>query len=230
MICGWPEVAYPDSKESEAEILENIRNTLSDRQKSGKPVAAVVIEPTQSATGLRASDDFLKVLKRLCTEFESALVIDETNTCLGASGNGVWQHDSNLKADYVAFGKRTQVAGYFSKTEGDKLGGLENDLKLFNAIYDGVEQNDLLDLSKKTSSTVSDLASNVSGNGITGVRSSGTSVWVKTDSAKTASDLVAHLRSHGVLVQPNGSGVVARPSLLFGDQQAKELTDALSSF
>ena len=107
MICGWPEVAYPDSKESEAEILENIRNTLSDRQKSGKPVAAVVIEPTQSATGLRASDDFLKVLKRLCTEFESALVIDETNTCLGASGNGVWQHNTNLKADYVAFGKRT---------------------------------------------------------------------------------------------------------------------------
>lgn len=70
----------------------------------------------------------------------------------------------------------------------------------------------------------------MSGNGITGVRSAGTSLWVDTDSPATAVKLVAHLRSRGVLVQPNGSGIVARPSLLFGEQQARELTEAFGSF
>ena len=37
---------------------------------------------------------------------------DETNTCLGATGQGFWQYNGN--ADYVAFGKRMQVSGYFS--------------------------------------------------------------------------------------------------------------------
>ena len=230
MICGWPEVAYPDSKESESQILEQVRSTLSDRHGSGKPIAAVVIEPTQATTGKTASADFLRTLRNICDDFETALVIDETNTCLGASGNGFWQSDSDVKADYLAFGKRTQVTGFFSKAEGDVLGGYENDLKLFNAIYDGVEADGLLDHAKKTTSTVADHASSVSGNGITGVRSSGTSVWIHTDSPKTATELAAHLRTNGVLVQPNGSGVVARPTLLFGDQQARELMDALKSF
>jgi L-lysine 6-transaminase len=169
-------------------------------------------------------------LRRICNDFESALVLDETNTCFGASGSGFWQHNSEADPDYLAFGKRTQVTGFFSKTEGDVLGGYENDLKLFEAIHNTVESDGLIDNARKTSKTVSEMVSNVSGNGITGVRSSGTSVWVSTDSPATAHNLVAHLRSHGVLVQPNGSGVVARPTLLFGDMQAKELTDALSSF
>jgi acetylornithine/succinyldiaminopimelate/putrescine aminotransferase len=34
------------------------------------------------------------------------LIIDETSTGCGASGNGFWQNESTI-ADYVAFGKRT---------------------------------------------------------------------------------------------------------------------------
>ena len=60
--------------------------------------------------------------------------------------------------------------------------------------------------------------------GITAMRSSGTTLWIDTDSAETSMKLVAHLRANGIIVQPNGTnGVIARPSLLFGQTQAQEL-------
>lgn len=67
--------------------------------------------------------------------------------------------------------------------------------------------------------------------GLTGVRSSGTSVWLDTDSADTAARLLQHLRGEGVLVQRNGAtGLVARPTLLFGESQAAELFNAVKRF
>lgn len=67
--------------------------------------------------------------------------------------------------------------------------------------------------------------------GVTAARSSGTSLWLDTDSAETAAKLVVHLRNSGVLVQRNGAtSVAARPSLLFGESQASELFAALKKF
>ena len=51
-------------------------------------------------------------LASLARENDAALIVDETNTCCGASGKGFWQY--NGPADYVAFGKRMQVSGYFA--------------------------------------------------------------------------------------------------------------------
>ena len=105
MICGWSSAAYPDSTESEAAILEKVRSTLKSKADTGSPIAAIVIEPTQHSTGYTASNSFLQALRGIADDFEAALVVDETSTCGGASGS-FWQHDSSLKADYVAFGKR----------------------------------------------------------------------------------------------------------------------------
>ena len=43
---------------------------------------------------------------------EAALIVDEQATGCGASGAGFWQYDG--QADYVVFGKRMQVNGFFS--------------------------------------------------------------------------------------------------------------------
>lgn len=141
MICGWPNVAYPDSAASESKILEEVRNILTERRSAGRPIAAIVIEPTQSSTGYVASEKFLTALRSISNDLEAALVIDETNTCLYASGEGFWQIDSGLvKPDYVSFGKRMQVAGYYAKGEVDFVnGGSENDLHLLNAIVSGIQ-------------------------------------------------------------------------------------------
>jgi glutamate-1-semialdehyde aminotransferase len=75
-------------------------------RESPKPVAAIVIEPTQQSTGKSVSNDFIKHLKSIAQDYEAALVVDETSTGVYASGTGhYWQY--NGPADYVAFGKRT---------------------------------------------------------------------------------------------------------------------------
>ena len=90
-----------------------------------------------------ASDQFVAALRSISNDFEAALVIDETSTCCGASGS-FWQHSSTAKPDYVAFGKRMQATGYFSKLEGASLGGFENDVRLFGLINSGIQSDDLL--------------------------------------------------------------------------------------
>ena len=54
----------------------------------------------------------MQELARIARESEAALIVDEQATCCGATGEGFWQ--SAVAADYVVFGKRMQVNGYFS--------------------------------------------------------------------------------------------------------------------
>jgi 4-aminobutyrate aminotransferase-like enzyme len=90
----------------EARILEEVRNVVNDKRQSTSPIAAIVIEPTQQSTGYSVSNDFIKTLKAIAHDNESALVVDETSTGCFASGAGhFWQYQG--EADYVSFGKRT---------------------------------------------------------------------------------------------------------------------------
>ena len=86
---GWPTLAYPTSASEEASILENVRASLQANSEAGTPCAAIVIEPTAALTGHTASSDFVAQLRAISNEFEAALIIDETNTCL-ASGAGIF--------------------------------------------------------------------------------------------------------------------------------------------
>lgn len=143
MICGWSSAAYPDSSASEAAILEKVRSTVKSKSETATPIAAIVIEPTQHSTGYTASSSFLSALRSIANDFEVALVLDETSTCGGATGS-FWQHDSSAKPDYVAFGKRMQATGYFSKVEGSTVGGAENDVRVFDLIHTAIQQDSLL--------------------------------------------------------------------------------------
>lgn len=90
MICGWPKANYPTSASEESQILEGVRNTLAERANSDSPVAAIVIEPTQQSSGHVVSDSFMEGLRSITSDFEAALVVDETSTGCGASGKGFW--------------------------------------------------------------------------------------------------------------------------------------------
>lgn len=230
MICGWPKVSYPTSASDESQILEQVRSIVGEKRDSASPIAAIVIEPTQQSTGYAASDNFIAALKSIAADFEAALVIDETSTGCGASGKGFWQYQGPA-ADYVAFGKRTQVAGYFSQTAGVNLGGCENDLLLFKAIHRGIQEDQLLEKVGQVSKVVAQKAAGLNLPGVTAARTSGTSLWLETDSAATASKLIEHLRDNGVLAQRNGeTSVAARPALIFGESEASTLFSALNSF
>jgi len=46
MICGWPSAEYPSNASEESQSLDKIRKTMSKFKGDGKPIAAIVIEPT----------------------------------------------------------------------------------------------------------------------------------------------------------------------------------------
>lgn len=77
------------------------------------------------------SSTTINQIGKLAHESEAALIVDETNTCCGATGTGFWAYNGNL-ADYVTFGKRAQATGYFSNCEDGliSLGGSEFDVAL----------------------------------------------------------------------------------------------------
>ena len=147
LSLGWPSMQYPESVAQEAEVLESIRSTLAAKRDAGQPVAAIVIEPTNAQSGHVATDGFMRELTGLAREAQAALIVDEAGTGCGASGQGFWQYKG--QADYVTFGKRTQVAGYFSRDTGSvadvSLGGSRLGLQQLQVISDQVKSQMLLD-------------------------------------------------------------------------------------
>lgn len=184
---NWPVVAYPTQDGSKT--LEEVKSLLRASRENGKPVAAVVVEPTNWQTGHVAGDDFIRQLRSVAHEAEAALVVDETNTGCGATGKGFWQYNGD--ADYVAFGRRTQVTGFFSKHldhHGHSdlhLGGSQLDLIRFQIVKEEIEKSGLV---KQVASVGKDLLSGAQraaekSTKIKGVRGVGTLLWVDTKDA-----------------------------------------------
>ena len=232
---GWPCVAYPQSAGQEAQILESIRSAVKESREASTPIAAIVIEPTNQQTGYVASDSFISELRSVARDGGAALIVDEQSTCLGASGKGFWQYNGG--ADFVVFGKRMQVSGYFS-TESDgtrdvNLAGSQLGLRQFSVIKDVVNSRNLIDQVDRVGKNMESQASRSAekSSRITGVRGSGTCLWIDTADAQAASDLYAHLRENGVLTQLNGSrGVMAKPALTLADSQIGPLSSGLAKF
>ena len=164
----------------------------------------------------------MQELVRIARESEAALIVDEQSTGCGATGEGFWQYDG--RADFVCFGKRMQVSGFFSaESDGSRdvnLAGSQLGLRQFAVIKDHIDSRGLVD---EVASVGKSLAANVArscekSSRITGVRSVGTSSWIDTSNAEAARELTEHLRQNGVLVKQNGSrGVMTKPALTLTD-------------
>lgn len=116
------------------------KSALDQKRTENNPVAAIIVEPTNSTTGIAASHTFIQQLKSLARDYDAALIVDETNSGCGASGQGFWQYSGS--ADFVVFGKRTQVSGFFSKEcpeHNFHLGDSELKLRQFAVIHDVIQ-------------------------------------------------------------------------------------------
>ena len=87
-ICRWPHATFPATQQDESQVLESVRNQCKERRSTRAPIAAVVVEPTQQSTGLSASTEFIKSLHSIASDFEAALVVDETASGCYAAGKG----------------------------------------------------------------------------------------------------------------------------------------------
>lgn len=234
MSLGWPAIAYPTSASAEEQSLSAAKQALDKKRQQGNPVAAIIVEPTNSSTGHIASASFIHQLHRLAHDYEAALIVDETNTGCGASGKGFWQYQG--PADFVVFGKRMQVSGFFSKEcpeHNFHLGDSELKLKQFAVIKNVIETQGLIEQVDKVGKALQTSVQKAveKSQRITGVRGSGTMIWIDTKSPQEAVSLQTHLRQNGVMVKLNSMhGVVAKPALIMEDSQAQALPKALAKF
>lgn len=144
-----------------------------------------MIEPTNYQSGYVASNSFMGELARIARDAEAALIVDEQSTCCGATGEGFWQYKKG-EADYVVFGKRMQVSGYFSaERDGSRdvnLAGAQKGLRQFSVIKSHLTDRNIVEEVNKVGKAI---ASKVArscekSSKITGVRSVGTSSWIDT--------------------------------------------------
>lgn len=208
------------------------------QRNAGKPVAAVVIEPLQSTTGSVASERFLKELRSVTKDNEAALIVDATETGAGATGKSFWGFPAVADPDYLVFGKRTQVEGFFSSAESKSasvsIGGDHLRLLQFATIQENMVKERLIEkvdlagasLRKQIEQTISKKSS-----GLTGVKGLGTSLFIETQDGETAFKLQQHLLKEGVVVKANGSrGVSLKPALIMEQKHVDQFTAALSKF
>lgn len=80
----------------------------------------------------------MKELWNISRQADAALIVDEQSTGCGATGKGFWQYSG--PADFVVFGKRMQVSGFFSaERDGSRdvnLAGAQLGLRQFQVIKD----------------------------------------------------------------------------------------------
>ncbi|MDH3306319.1 MAG: L-lysine 6-transaminase [Acidimicrobiia bacterium] len=88
----------------------------------GTRIAAILIEPMQGEGGdNHFRGEFLAALRTIADERDSMLVFDEVQTGFFGSGKPwMWQH-FDVKPDLVAFGKKTQVCGFYASERVDEV-------------------------------------------------------------------------------------------------------------
>ena len=126
-------------------------------------------------------------LARIARDSEAALIVDEQATCMGATGSGFWQYSG--PADFVVFGKRMQVNGYFSAeadgTRDVNLAGSQLGLHQFSTIKEVIDSRSLIEQVDRVGKAMTSNLTRASEKSarITGVRNVGTSVWIDTKDA-----------------------------------------------
>ncbi len=127
----WPRVHNPAiefdaqgriANDIEAEERRSRAEIEAVFQEHRRKVAAIVIEPLQGEGGdNHFRGEFLAALRRYADEQEALLVFDEVQTGFFGSGKPwYWQHHG-VAPDLVAFGKKTQVCGFYANARADEV-------------------------------------------------------------------------------------------------------------
>lgn len=129
----FPQLKYPladhatENAAEETRCLEALESTLRERDRQGRDVAAIVIEPIQSEGGDRhASPAFFQGVREITRRMGKLMIVDEVQTGVGATGR-FWAHEwwgnpgdgagstgnKGKGPDMVTFSKKFQAAGFY---------------------------------------------------------------------------------------------------------------------
>jgi len=237
-VADFPRLKYPleenveANRAEEARCLQTVEDLIVDREKRNDwPVAAVVVEPIQSEGGdHHASADFFRGLRDVTRRHGVALIVDEVQTGVAATGH-MWAHESwNLTdpPDLVTFSKKSQIAGlYFTDAFRPNVGyrifntwmGDAVRLYQFQAILQTIESEKLLDNCRKTGDALLAVLQEAAATYpslLKNPRGQGTICAVDGVDTATRDTIVDKMRHKGVLMGVCGSHALRfRPSLTF---------------
>ncbi len=128
----WPRVmapcidfSLPEPRRTEAVVVAELRAEAQLRghlASRGPDIAAIIIEPVQGEGGdNHFRGEWLRLLRRICSENDILLIFDEVQCGLGITGRTWCCEHFGVEPDLLAFGKKTQVCGVMAGPRLDEV-------------------------------------------------------------------------------------------------------------
>ncbi|CAF0985876.1 unnamed protein product [Rotaria sordida] len=249
-IAPFPRYKYPleenqrENQKDDERCLARIEELFHEYKKKSNPVVGVVVEPIQSEGGdFHGSPTFFQRLQKLTKQNNAALLIDEVQTGLGATGK-FWAHEHfNLpeSPDVVTFSKKFQTGGYFAKSEYQPKQpyrifntwmGEPAKLLVLDAILKTVKQENLIENTRKTGDVLlnglKDLNKKYS-QLILNPRGRGTFCAFDMPNASVRDKFLVHMRNTGIQMGSCGDVAIRfRPALIFTEKHANIVLDKMT--
>ena len=244
----FPQLCYPladcerENRAEEDRCLEGFRNLIASQRAAGQHVAAIIVEPISSFGNQLAPPYFFKQLRRITASEGISMIVDETKTGMGASGNS-WAHEywylqEEDTPDFLTFGGKAGLGGFYSTLEhrlNDEAVSFSQTpdmekLITYGRTWEVIEKDSLLDLNKDTSSFLKIELERVGRHTglISNVRGYGTHLGFE---CKDAAHVQKWLMRGGLNLFLCGPSTFAlRPSLYLGVHEAKLLRDQLMHY
>jgi 4-aminobutyrate aminotransferase/(S)-3-amino-2-methylpropionate transaminase len=255
-IANYPRYKYPVDKHVEhnrkedERCLNEVDEVISQWNKKGKPVAAVIIEPIQAEGGdHHASVEFFHKLQRITKKYGCAFIIDEVQTGCGATGR-MWAHEEwNLPEppDMMTFSKKMLLGGYYYREEFrvkepyrifNTWMGEPNKLAMLETVMNVIGRDNLMQVVKDSGATLIKGLTELQNeypNLLHSVRGKGTFVAIDARDGKLRDKILIDLRNKGVQLGYCGESTMRfRPALIFQPKHAgicvSKLEEVLKSY
>jgi adenosylmethionine-8-amino-7-oxononanoate aminotransferase len=240
-----------DLGERAAEVVAELAALLVE---AGDRVSAVIVEPmVQAAGGMLVHDgEFLRGVRRLCTEHGALMIADEIATGIGRSGRMWAVEHADVAPDLLTCGKGLS-AGYLplsavlasEEVYASFLGAPDSDRAFFHGhTYTAnplacaaalanlrlMTERGTVEHAAKVGDRLGLLLTDLADvPGVLDVRRVGTMTGIEVESrgTRTGFRICRLARDRGVIVRPLGDVVVLMPPLAIGDEDLDELVSVV---
>ena len=235
----------------DCEFINNCISIESFERKINKNTCAILVEPIQGEAGIRVPQDgWLKELRRLCTEKNILLILDEIQSGLGRTGKlFAYQHE-NIIPDGLILGKALggammPISAFLSSKEvmnhfnagshGSTFGGNPLASKVATKALELLYKDNLIENSDKLGRYFKSKLQSIDSSIINEVRGKGLWIGMELNESKVnAKDLCLLLLNEGLLCKETHKTVIRfAPPLMITkkeiDWAIKKITKVISS-
>ena len=235
----------------DCEFINNCISIESFERKINKNTCAILVEPIQGEAGIRVpKDGWLKELRRLCTEKNILLILDEIQSGLGRTGKlFAYQHE-NIIPDGLILGKALggammPISAFLSSKEvmnhfnagshGSTFGGNPLASKVATKALELLYEDNLIENSDKLGRYFKSQLQSIDSSIINEVRGKGLWIGMELNESKVnAKDLCLLLLNEGLLCKETHKTVIRfAPPLMITkkeiDWAIKKITKVISS-